>query len=443
MEKEDEKKPRSRLRWLLKAVLALAILLVVFVLSIPFLLTHIPIPTLEFDLEPVLGEKTAALFERKKVTVDLDIRRGKPDGFRIRADGHLLDWSYHATANARFGFIRAKGDFSLTLDGTNWRLDADFDARGTKDWRFHASIPETPFTQEDAVLEPVLAKLNLSAVSNLVFAGAFSLEADGSSTTKRPVPAWTARGSVKGVDASLETGGKSVRIDNLRLRFGLDGLADHRDIAPLAPRADCVEFSGFTLSNVFANVRATEKSYLVTEAGANCCGGELKLYSLFLDPKSLTAGATIFVDGVDAGKVLAHVSAFRGDATGRLHGKLPFFLKGGKTLTLRNAYLFSTPGETGKVRIADASPILDNLALAGLPASERDNLANALADLDYTVLKIEFKRGEGEVDPSLPLKIVGTATRGKTTVPVNINVTFHGVIDQLINTGMKLSRRSR
>ena len=65
MGKEEEKKPRPRRRWLLKSVLALAVLLVVFVLSIPFLLTHIPIPTLEFDLEPVLGEKAAALFERK------------------------------------------------------------------------------------------------------------------------------------------------------------------------------------------------------------------------------------------------------------------------------------------------------------------------------------------------------------------------------------------
>ena len=441
MGKEEEKKPRPRRRWLLKSVLALAVLLVVFVLSIPFLLTHVPIPTLEFDLEPVLGEKTAALFARKKATVDLDIRRGRPDGFRIRANGRLLDWSYHATANVRFGFVHAKGDLSLTLDGTGWRMDADFDARGAKDWRFHATIPEKPFTQEDPVLEPVLAKLNLSAVSNLVFNGTFALEADGSSTPKRPVPAWTARGSVKGVDASLETGGKSVRIGNLRLRFGLDGLADHRDIAPLAPRADCVEFAGFTLSNVFASVRATEKSYLVTEAGAKCCGGELKLYSLFLDPKSLTTGATIFVDGVDAGKVLSHVSAFRGDATGRLHGKLPFFLKDGRTLSFRDAYLFSTPGETGTVRITDAAPILDNLALGGVDKDTCDNLAKALANLDYTVLKIELKRGGNGEDAALPLKIEGTATRGKTTVPVNISVTFHGALEQLINIGMKLSRR--
>ena len=426
----------------MKATLALAILLVVFILSIPFLLTHVPIPTLEFDLAPVLGEKTAALVERKKATVDLDIRRGKPDGFRIRADGRLLDWTYHATANVRFGFVHAKGDLSLTLDGTDWRLDADFDARGAKDWRFHASVPETHITQEDPVIAPVLSRMNLSAVSNLVFAGAFSLEADGSSTPKRPVPAWTVRGSVKGIDATIDTAaGKSVRIDNLRLRFGADGLADHRDIAPLFPRADAIELAGFTISNVFASVRATEKSYLVTEAGANCCGGELKLYSLFLDPKSLTTGATVFVDGVDAGKVLAHVSAFRGDASGRLHGKLPFFLKNGKTLSLKNAYLFSTPGEMGKVRIANAAPILDNLARGGVDQATRDNLSKALADLDYSVLKVELRRGEDGESSSLGLKIEGSATRGKTTVPVNVNVTFHGDLDQLINTGMKLSRR--
>jgi len=443
MEKEKEKKPRFRLRWPLKAALVLALFLAAFAFSIPYLLTHIPIPPLEFDLSPFLKGKAAGLVASRKATADIEIRRGRPDGFRVRASGRLLDWPFRATANVRFGFVRAKGDVALSLDGTDWRMDAAFEARGAKDWRFSASVPETRVTQDDPVLSDILSRLDLAAVSNLVFAGTLSLGAEGSCTPKRPVPAWTARGALSGVDASLEASGRPVRVDNLRVRFGADGIADHRDIAPFFPRADAVAFAGFTLSNAFANVRAAEKSYLVTEAGATCCGGELRLYSLFLDPSRLSLGATVFVDGVDAGKVLSHVSAFRGDATGRLHGKIPFFLKDGKTIRIRSAYLFSTPGETGKVRIADAAPIIGNLALAGLPEPQRDNLANALADLDYTVLKVEFRRGEGEEDPSLPLTIEGTATRGATTVPVNINVTFHGDLDQLIDTGMNLSRRRK
>ena len=82
-------------------------------------------------------------------------------------------------------------------------------------------------------------------------------------------------------------------------------------------------------------------------------------------------------------------------------------------------------------------------ALAGVPEAERENLSKVLADLDYNVLKVELKRGKDGEDSSLGLKIEGSATRGNTTVPVNLDVTFHGDLDQLINTGMKLRRKTR
>ena len=135
------------------------------------------------------------------------------------------------------------------------------------------------------------------------------------------------------------------------------------------------------------------------------------------------------------------MSCFHGEASGRLHGKLPVFLKDGKTLRIKDAYLFSTPGETGNLRITDAKPILDNLAQGGVDKATRDNLEKVLANLDYNVLKVELRRGKDGEDSSLGLKIEGTATHGATTVPVNLDVTFHGDIDQLVDTGMKLSKR--
>ena len=445
MDAEDEKAPAKKgrfWRWLLKTTIVVMVLLVAFVLSIPYLITHVPIPGLEFDLSPYLKGKLAEAIDHKSATVNLEIRRAKPEGYRVRATGQILDWPYSATAHVRVGFAKAEGDISLSLDGTDWRLYADFAANGAKDWNFVASVKERTVSQEDAVIAALLPRLAPNIASNLVFSGTFSLDAEGSSTLKRPVAAWTARGSLKDVNATYSlANGKQIDVDNLRVRFGADGIADHRDIAPIFPRADSVAAAGFTLSNVFASVRATERSYLVTEAGAECCGGELRLYSLFLDPAKLSAGATVFAEGVDAGEVLAHISAFNGTATGRLHGKLPFFLKDGKKLHLRDSYLFSTPGTTGNMRITNAQPILDNLAVAGVPDAERDNLSKALANLDYKVLKVELVRGEDGEDSALAFKIEGTSTYGKTTVPVKLDVTFHADLDLLVNTGMTISRR--
>lgn len=437
------KKARRPWRWLLWATLAALLLAAAFVLLIPVLLTSLPIPILEFDLSPYLDGKAAEIVSCKKATAKIEISRGKPDGFLIRARGMLLDWPYSASAHMRFGFIRAEGDAMLQLDGTDFRAYADFGAKGVRDWRFSANVPETPLSQDNAVLKSILSRATPPSVSNLVFSGTFRLDAEGASSPGRPVPSWSARCSLSGVDASLEVGGKPARISGLRVRFGADGIADHRDIAPLFPHADTVEFAGFTLSNVFASVRATERAYLVTEAGASLSGGELRLYSLFLDPQSLDLGATVFVDGVEAGEVLTRMSCFQGEASGRLHGKLPFFLKDGTSLRIGDAYLFSTPGETGKLRITDAKPILDNLERGGVDATTRDNLEKVLADLDYDVLKVELSRGKEGDGSSLALKIEGSATDGKTTVPVKFDVTFHGDLDQLIDTGMKIGRKTK
>ncbi|MBR2837258.1 MAG: YdbH domain-containing protein [Kiritimatiellae bacterium] len=413
----------------------------VLVVAVPFVVTLVPLPEVVFDASPWLKGKAASLVASSNVTARLSVSRGDGGGFLVCAKGMLLDWPFTARANVRFGFLRASGDLALSLDETDWRLVADFEARSGKNWRFAAYVPESKFSSGDAVFGRMLRRLGPLAVSNLVCSGSFTLSADGECRPGRPVPAWSASGSVDGVDASFDAGGKPVSVGNLRLRFGARGLADRREVFPLFPKADRVEAAGVLLTNVFASVRAADGSYLVTEAGAECAGGELRTYSFFLNPKRLSAGATIYVEGVDAGKVLAHVSGFRGEATGRLHGKLPFYLRNGRELRFRNSYLFSTPGETGNVRVADPGPILDSLAAGGVSEEVRGNLSKALANLDYTVLRVELRRGEAGEDSSLRLKLVGSAAQGKTKVPVNLDVTFRGDLDQILDTGMKLSGR--
>ena len=434
-------KPRRTARWILLALLSLFAALALLVAAAPFLLPLVPLPELEFDLSPHIKGKLAEITSSKSATAKLDVSRGRNGRLRIAADGKILDWPYTASADVRFGFLRVDADASFSLTRTNWRLYASFSAESATKWSFSATMPEHKISNEDPILSAVVPGLAGAAVSNLVFTGSVSLDAEGSCTKKRPVPAWSAHVSLKQVDASCTVhGGHSVSVDNLRMRLGISAIADHKDISPLYPRADSISGAGLVLSNVYAHVRATESSYLVTEAGADCCGGELRLYSLFLDPKKLSAGATVFADGVNAGEALSHVSGFHGRATGRLHGKFPFFLRNSRELRMRNAYLFSTPGETGKVRIYDSRPILDNLALGGVPEDVRSNLSKALADLDYNVLKVQLTRGDDGESDALTIKLEGSATHGKTTVPVNLDVTFRGDLDQIINTGLKLRR---
>lgn len=433
-------------RWLVISGLGLVGLVIVLVLLAPTILTSITYPPLTFDLSPFLNEKTASLVTNRTATLEIEVRRGSMEGYDIRAHGMLLDWPYSVRMDLlpsfRFLGVDVTGELEAWLDDTPWTLHADFNASSSGEWRADIEIPETQVTETDPVVGTILSRLPMPAVSNLVFTGTFGLKAEGARTNRCPVAKWKALGTLKDFNVACFAKGLPVEVSRLRMSMGGAGIADHVDIRPMFPRADVLKIGVCTMTNAFASIRATETAYLVTEAGADCCGGELKLYSFFLDSNKLNAGVTLFVDGVDAGEVLRLLRGFKGEATGRLYGKIPLHLRNGEELRLRGAYLHSAPGETGTLKVFDPQSVVENLALGGVPEATCANAAKALADLSYSVLRLGLQPEE-DGGMALSVKIAGTATHKGVTVPVSFEVTFHGEIEQLINTGLKLKIRKK
>lgn len=81
----------------------------------------------------------------------------------------------------------------------------------------------------------------------------------------------------------------------------------------------------------------------------------------------------------------------------------------------------------------------DNLALSGLSEADCANVALALRNLDYSVLKFDFRPAmkDGE-DGTLSLQIEGTSTAAGKTVPVAFDVTWHSDFESLLNFGLRV-----
>ena len=331
------------------------------------------------------------------------------------------------------------GSLRVVLRDSPWQIRAEFGA-GFGEWHAKVSLPETRFSESDPNIAKLLKRYPLKGVSDLTFSGSVALSASVERTRDIPVPVWSAKVPLRNVSANFMSGETAVAIDGLSVTPGASGIANHVDITPMFLHASSAEAAGFTLTNLTAAIRASEQGLFVSEANASVCGGKVSCYSLFLTLKDTSAGLTLFLDDVDTGAVLSHFNGFHGEASGRLHGKVRIFLKGGRTLRLSDAFLYSTPGETGKVKMDDASVVTDNLALAGIDEASRSNVANALSAMDYTVLRLDLKRKEGRI-ATLSIRVEGTATRGDTTVPVNITLNFNGELEQLINTGLGFSRK--
>ena len=336
------------------------------------------------------------------------------------------------------------GSLKVSLLDSPWRVQADFGA-SCSEWSLRVKMPETEFSEADPTIAKLLERFPVKGVDSLAFSGKVAVDAEAERTFRRPVPSWKVRIPLKDVSAQAVLPGekpeerKEISIADFSVTAGASGIADHIDVAPLFPRAAFLDYGGLALTNFHASVRATERALMINEAGAGFCGGQLNVYSLFLDPQTLNTGFTLFLDNVDAGRLLNVFKGFEGTASGRLHGKIRLFVReGGKAIRLSDAFVYSTPGETGKLQMGNPELVTDNLAMAGIDDATRANVSNALTDLDYSVLKLNLKRVSGN-EATLTAHISGTATRGDQSAPVDLTVNFHGELEQLINLGLGCS----
>ena len=427
-------------RILLVTLLAPVGILLVALALLPWYASLVPIPDVTIDLSTNLTAEVSTKLTNRTVTAHFAMTRSRRGGVLVTARGLLLDWPYTLTADVDYSLLTLAGEvaFDLSLDKSACRVGGNAVAT-PRTWTATVEIPKTRLTERDPVLGDIVRRFLPPTLTNLTFAAQLDFRATAERTSEIPVPVWMVRGRLANAEVCGFSGNVPFAVQGLSTSFGADGIADRVTVAPLSPRIKTMSAAGLVATDVYAMLRMTEKqTFLVTEAGAKVCGGEVKLYSLYLDPARLTTGFTLFLDDIDTNELIKLSPGFKGSASGRLHGKLPVFLKDGKRLMLRNSYLYSIPGEVGALRLENASPIIDNLQLGGVDEAMCNNLSKALANLMYSVLKLDLKRDEkGEL--ALTLKLEGNASSGKLTVPVKFEVTFHGDLQELINASLKLA----
>ena len=159
MEEKKTKRKRRIWPWVL---LGLAVTFGMLIVLTPVFLVSHKFDTQTFDLAPYLGGATN-MFESTSATVDFSIS-SHYDGYRVVANGMLLDWPYTLKVDLvptfRFFGADVKGDVNFSLDNTPWRLWARFSASSSGDWRVEdARLDATTFSEDDPVLEFVFLRI--------------------------------------------------------------------------------------------------------------------------------------------------------------------------------------------------------------------------------------------------------------------------------------------
>lgn len=394
------------------------------------------------NLAEAMPTNAAALFTNHWIEAEAHLTplAGSDDGMSVVLTGHALDWPLRGEAAFGLSFTNGfglRGNAIARIPDTDWMACADYEVT-TNGWDVSAFLNERDFDETDPVLGPIAMRALAQApgVSNLLFRGTASAEVTAEFTKAMPVPVWSVQGVLSNAAVSLVASEMPVSLEGIRTRVGVSGIANHWDLRPVFPMFESGRIGEVPLQRGWARLLADERSVSISEAAIGVCDGYVRVYALSFLPERFSAGFTLYVDDIDAGQFLCKMPEFHGTATGRLHGKIPIWLVDGRQLRLRNSFLYSPPGEIGKLRMDDTTVITDNLMASGVSKATCDNLSRALKNLDYSVLRLDLKREEGE-DSTLVVRLEGTATEGKTTVPVDFSVSFHGALERLLNFGIK------
>ena len=169
--------------------------------------------------------------------------------------------------------------------------------------------------------------------------------------------------------------------------YQVNGFGSHADLQPFGVLFKEARLGAVALDAGSFWFRGGGDSILLTEGRAGFCGGVVRVYALHMNLASLDAGFTVLLDGLEAGALLGLFPDVRGTATGQLYGKLPLAIRKGSAVRLRDAYLFSPPGQVGRIELEDPAVVVDKLSASGVPEEACASLEQALRNLDYDVLR--------------------------------------------------------
>lgn len=338
---------------------------------------------------------------------------------------------------------RVMGDGSLSVGETAMDAGFKFDLSPNGS-AVKASIMRREVTEANALVRTVMS---LPEIAEAGAAADVSFHAKANALLSVGVTNglanWTLIANLRDGGATMKAGDVPVSLGGLSAGVTVRGYGAHFDIEPIPVAFTNATFGTISLDSGRARLISDTRSLLISEASVGFCGGHLRLYSLNLDYERLSAGFTVFIDGIEVEpffKMFPKLTSC--SATGRLYGRLPMFIMGGgEKFRFGNGFLYTPPGDTGHLRLEDDAQVRELLRSSGLPGEIAKDLATALRDLEYDILRFDLSRGAGgDEDGKLAIRIRGESRVGKAVTPVDVNVSVNGALERAIDLALKAAR---
>lgn len=324
---------------------------------------------------------------------------------------------------------------SANLEGCTWHIGA-YARAGAEGFEIDAELPDGAFELDDPLVRPLVDALAPEGLAMSALSFNLTGTVHCAKAPSDPVPRWSVGGRASGFNASGTSKGTAFSVSGGRCWLPIEGFGGHFDIKPFGVLFDSADIGNLSLTRGAFWFRPDLETLLLSEGSVGFCGGTARVYALHLNYERLDAGFTLMIDDIDAGEILTMFPGVRGKASGRLYGKVPISLREGHQIRLRNAFLYSPPGQIGRIEIEDASLLTENLLAAGVPEQTCLDLERALHSLDYTAARMELSQNRDTGLGRLSIALEGSSKDGPAEIPVKLELNFNGELQDMLNIGI-------
>ena len=182
-----------------------------------------------------------------------------------------------------------------------------------------------------------------------------------------------------------------------------------------------IRFGNMTMDGAILRYRLDSPQSICAERMTlNWCGGKVRMECTYFEPGSNSLSVTVHCDRLDLIQFLTQTGAGTGEGNGngRISGTLPVsFDRKTRKLSVRNAFLYSTPGEEGKIQF-----VLDeSIRNAQEKSVTFDMTQDALRNFEYSWAKVQMGTEGGSLKLQLQLD-------GKPAAPLYYTYGGNGIV---------------
>ncbi|MBF0231501.1 MAG: YdbH domain-containing protein [Desulfamplus sp.] len=256
---------------------------------------------------------------------------------------------------------------------------------------------------------------------------------------------------------------KKISIRGVNTSLAFNELPSMRSVAGQSLTVEKIDIKDLKISNakILYTIESSKESVpgqgiqyspalLVENASFEWCDGKVISESIRFSSSKSDYHMSLFCDRLKLSSILQQVGAFEAEGDGTLNGRIPVIFSG-EGISFENGFLYSTPGQGGKIRVSGTEKLTAGIPMDTPQFSQVDLAKEALKNYRYEwarlgfntqgdqlVVKMEFDGKPENVLPFVYKKDLGSFVRvsGKNAgshfqgikIDLNLQLPFNRVL---------------